>query len=92
VVGHDVTNLAEGVGGPRDPAVLFGPEDVVADLAGLEVERARRPTGGAAGPPEAAPPGSSVSATGGKDSRPVGPAPRAEDGEASPERDGSSAR
>lgn len=50
VVGHDTTNLTEGIGGPPDPAVLFTPDDVVADLAGagLEVERAervRRPVG-----------------------------------------------
>jgi SAM-dependent methyltransferase len=49
VVGHDTANLAEGVGGPQDPAVLFTPQDVVADLAeepGLVVataERMRRP-------------------------------------------------
>lgn len=46
VVGHDSTNLTEGYGGPQDPSVLFSPEDIVADLAGLEVvkaERARRP-------------------------------------------------
>ncbi len=45
VVGHDRTNLAEGVGGPQDPAVLFSPQDVVADvqdLPGLRVERAER--------------------------------------------------
>ena len=49
VVGHDTASLAEGVGGPQDPAVLFTPQDVVADLAeepGLVVvkaERVRRP-------------------------------------------------
>jgi hypothetical protein len=42
VVGHDSTNLTEGVGGPRDPAVLFSPEDIVGDLDGLEIERAER--------------------------------------------------
>jgi SAM-dependent methyltransferase len=42
VVGHDSTNLAEGVGGPQDPAVLFGPEDIVGDLLGLKIERASR--------------------------------------------------
>lgn len=44
VVAHDRRNLAEGVGGPADPAVLYGPDDAVADLraAGvdLDVERA----------------------------------------------------
>lgn len=45
VVGHDSSNLAEGVGGPQDPAVLFTAADVVGDLAGmdgLEVRRAER--------------------------------------------------
>ncbi len=40
VVGYDSRNLAEGQGGPRDPEVLFTPDDVVADLAGLRIERA----------------------------------------------------
>jgi SAM-dependent methyltransferase len=46
VVGHDITNPSEGWGGPRDSAVLYGPDDVVADLDGLETvkaERVRRP-------------------------------------------------
>ena len=46
VVGHDITNLTEGVGGPPDPAVLYGPDDVVGDLVAstptLEVVRAER--------------------------------------------------
>jgi len=46
IVGHDTTNLTEGVGGPQDPAVLFTAEDVVADLGGLglRVRRAERVT------------------------------------------------
>jgi 2-polyprenyl-3-methyl-5-hydroxy-6-metoxy-1,4-benzoquinol methylase len=40
VLGHDTRNLAEGYGGPRDPAVLFTPDDIAADLAGLVVEQA----------------------------------------------------
>jgi SAM-dependent methyltransferase len=40
VIGHDTTNLTDGYGGPRDPSVLFTPDDVVSELAGLEVERA----------------------------------------------------
>jgi SAM-dependent methyltransferase len=35
VVGHDLRNLTEGVGGPQDPAVLFTPEDVLADLTDI---------------------------------------------------------
>jgi SAM-dependent methyltransferase len=42
VLGHDTTNLAEGHGGPRDPSVLFTPEDVVAHLEGVDVERAEK--------------------------------------------------
>ena len=32
VVGHDLTNLDAGWGGPRDPSVLYGPDDVVTDV------------------------------------------------------------
>jgi 2-polyprenyl-3-methyl-5-hydroxy-6-metoxy-1,4-benzoquinol methylase len=32
VLGHDTTNLAKGYGGPKDVAVLFTAEDVVAEL------------------------------------------------------------
>ena len=42
VVGYDSTHATQGQGGPRDPAVLFTPEDLVADLEGLRVERAER--------------------------------------------------
>jgi len=43
VVGHDTTNLTEGAGGPQDAAVLFTPDDVVADLpVGFTVEKAER--------------------------------------------------
>ncbi len=46
VVGHDLSNLTEGVGGPQDPRLLYTVEGVVANLPGLRVvraERARRP-------------------------------------------------
>jgi SAM-dependent methyltransferase len=42
VVGHDLLNLTEGWAGPSQPDVLFTPEDIVADLAGFEVQRAAR--------------------------------------------------
>lgn len=42
LVGHDLANLAEGAGGPSDPAVLYTPEDVVAELPGLAIEKAER--------------------------------------------------
>jgi SAM-dependent methyltransferase len=43
-VGHDSTNLAEGTGGPQDPAVLMTAEDLLDDLDGIpvDVERAER--------------------------------------------------
>jgi len=43
IVGHDISNIAHGWGGPQDPSVLYGPEDVVADIAhGFTIEQARR--------------------------------------------------
>lgn len=42
VVGYDTTHATEGQGGPRDPLVLFSPEDIVEDLRGLRIERAER--------------------------------------------------
>jgi SAM-dependent methyltransferase len=42
VIGHDLANLTQGVGGPQDPAVLYTPEAIVADLDGLTVHRAER--------------------------------------------------
>jgi SAM-dependent methyltransferase len=46
VVGHDSTNPTDGWGGPKDTAVLYGPDDVIADVEGLDIvkaERIRRP-------------------------------------------------
>lgn len=44
LVAHDSSNLAEGTGGPQDPAVLMTADDVLADLAGesFDVVRAER--------------------------------------------------
>ena len=42
IVGHDNTNIADGYGGPQDPSVLYGPDDVAADLEGLEIVKAER--------------------------------------------------
>ena len=54
VVAHDTANLTDGTGGPQDPAVLYRPDDVLADLeaAGVEVavervETVERPVSGA---------------------------------------------
>jgi SAM-dependent methyltransferase len=38
VVAHARRNLAEGVGGPQDPAVLLDPDDLVASASGLPVD------------------------------------------------------
>lgn len=37
---HHPRNLLEGTRGPRDPAVLYGPEEVAAQLGGFVVDRA----------------------------------------------------
>jgi SAM-dependent methyltransferase len=46
VVGHDTSNIADGVGGPQDASVLFTPDDIVADLATsgttVRIEKAER--------------------------------------------------
>lgn len=42
VVGHDLANLADGIGGPQDPAVLYTPEGISAELPGLVIRRAQR--------------------------------------------------
>ena len=44
LVAHDASNIAEGHGGPQEPAVLYTAEDVTRDLAatGLRIERAER--------------------------------------------------
>jgi SAM-dependent methyltransferase len=42
VVGHDLTNLTEGVGGPTSPDVLYTPEAIAAGLPGLRILRAER--------------------------------------------------
>jgi len=56
IVAHDRTNLADGVGGPQDPDVLFTPGEVAADLTGFRVDRAdvgRRGAGDGRGPIDA---------------------------------------
>ncbi len=42
IVGHDLTNLTEGVGGPQYPEVLYTPEAITAELPGLRIVRAER--------------------------------------------------
>ena len=42
VIGHDRSNLEEGYGGPQDPTILFSPDDISDDLAGIEELRVVR--------------------------------------------------
>jgi len=42
VIGHDLTNLTEGIGGPQSPDVLYTPEAITAELPGLRIVRAGR--------------------------------------------------
>jgi len=44
VVGHDLTNLEDGYGGPQDPSILFSPDEVAEDLPGLSIVKATRAT------------------------------------------------
>jgi SAM-dependent methyltransferase len=40
VLGHDLTNLTGGVGGPKDPDLLYTAEQIAAELPGVEIEKA----------------------------------------------------
>jgi SAM-dependent methyltransferase len=42
LLGHDLRNITDGVGGPSDPSILYTPDDIVAELPGLEIEKAER--------------------------------------------------
>lgn len=42
VVGHDPSNIEEGHGGPQNPAILMTPEQIVAAVPELAIERAER--------------------------------------------------
>jgi hypothetical protein len=44
VVGHDVTNLSDGIGGPQNAETLYTPEAISAALPGLQIVRAERVT------------------------------------------------
>jgi 2-polyprenyl-3-methyl-5-hydroxy-6-metoxy-1,4-benzoquinol methylase len=41
-VGHDLTNMTEGVGGPSDPSIHVTPDAVASELPGLVIEKAER--------------------------------------------------
>jgi SAM-dependent methyltransferase len=42
VIGHDRTNIEHGVGGPSDPTIQYTPDEIAAELTGLEIEKAER--------------------------------------------------
>lgn len=42
VVGHDRENIEHGYGGPQYPEILLAPEEVAAELGGLDIVRAER--------------------------------------------------
>lgn len=44
VVGHDRTNLTAGHGGPQNPAVLYRPQDIVADIEPAQLALVRAET------------------------------------------------
>jgi SAM-dependent methyltransferase len=44
VIGHDLSNLSAGYGGPQRPELLYTPETIAGELAGMTVERAERVT------------------------------------------------
>jgi SAM-dependent methyltransferase len=42
LVGHDLRNMTEGVGGPSDPDIHVTPDEIASELPGLEIEKAER--------------------------------------------------
>jgi 2-polyprenyl-3-methyl-5-hydroxy-6-metoxy-1,4-benzoquinol methylase len=42
LLGHDRTNLTDGVGGPSHPDILYTPDELAAALPGLVIEKAER--------------------------------------------------
>ena len=40
LLGHDRSNLTDGVGGPSDPDILYVADEIAAELPGLEIEKA----------------------------------------------------
>jgi len=40
LLGHDLTNLTDGVGGPSDPDILYTADEIATELIGLEIEKA----------------------------------------------------
>ena len=42
LLGHDLANMAEGVGGPSDAGLLYTPDQIARELPDLEIEKAER--------------------------------------------------
>jgi SAM-dependent methyltransferase len=42
LIGHDLLNMTEGVGGPSDPTIHVTPDEVAGELPNLEIEKAER--------------------------------------------------
>ncbi len=42
LIGHDLTNMTDGVGGPSDPSIHCTPDEIASELPGLEIEKAER--------------------------------------------------
>ena len=42
LLGHDLLNATEGVGGPRDASLLYTPGDIADELESVEIEKAER--------------------------------------------------
>ncbi|MDH5373628.1 MAG: class I SAM-dependent methyltransferase [Acidimicrobiia bacterium] len=42
IVGHDLTNIEHGYGGPQSPEVLYTPEDLIASLGPLDIVKAEK--------------------------------------------------
>lgn len=42
LVGHDLTNLTDGVGGPSDASLLYTPDEIAGELPELEIEKGVR--------------------------------------------------
>jgi SAM-dependent methyltransferase len=42
VIGHDRTNVEHGTGGPSDPTIQYTPDEIGAELSGLQIEKAER--------------------------------------------------
>jgi SAM-dependent methyltransferase len=42
LLGHDLANMTDGVGGPSDPGLLYTPDQIARELPDLEIEKAER--------------------------------------------------